>query len=471
MTAIDQVYQARTGLPSATSPMLKPIYIILGMHRSGTSLCSSIMSGLGINMADEKGEGLGNELGHWERWDLVALHDEILAFFNRAFYSPTHDFPLPPAWWAEPAIQPVLSRLEQLIADKVAHTDTFGFKDPRTCKLMPAWKRILARLHLRPKYVLCTRNPAHVAASLKARDGLDPAIGEYRCLDYLIECFRYTIDQDVLVIDYEDWFEDPFGTAQRLQNFLDLETAQSQQDIQIAVSHLVHSEMNRQGRNDMKARQPLVRHVYELIRQSSKNPDAFEKVRHFADQFIAFRQLLTPFEIQLQQIQDTAHAQLGSVQALYDQSMQQNSALQHALQAQTLARESAEQANAEAHAALQIQTVAWENADRATAEAHAALQIQILARKSAEQANAEQTLARENANAETHAVLDATIAERDHLRAALTTNEQLIAELQQSVQAQTLARENAEAALLAVPRQPKWLQPILAPHKLWQKTQ
>jgi len=49
----------------------------------------------------------------------------------------------------------------------------FRFKDPRTVRLMPVWHQIFSDLKLAPKIVLCLRDPAQVARSVKARDGLD----------------------------------------------------------------------------------------------------------------------------------------------------------------------------------------------------------------------------------------------------------------------------------------------------------
>ena len=55
-----------------------PIFIVLGMHRSGTSLCASMLNCLGVNIAEDIGVGNGNDRGHFERWDLVEIHDKIL---------------------------------------------------------------------------------------------------------------------------------------------------------------------------------------------------------------------------------------------------------------------------------------------------------------------------------------------------------------------------------------------------------
>src|SRR6516162_4401524 len=85
---------------TATSSALqrRPIVIVLGMHRSGTSLCSHILSALGVDMADDVGVDVGNDKGHWERWEIVEFHERILGFFNRGYSGGFHDFALPVAW-------------------------------------------------------------------------------------------------------------------------------------------------------------------------------------------------------------------------------------------------------------------------------------------------------------------------------------------------------------------------------------
>src|SRR5207253_3895915 len=68
----------RREVPRTAAPTLlsaaprRPIVMVLGMHRSGTSLCSHVLSALGLDMTDRvPGPGLempgeDNPLGHWE---------------------------------------------------------------------------------------------------------------------------------------------------------------------------------------------------------------------------------------------------------------------------------------------------------------------------------------------------------------------------------------------------------------------
>src|SRR5438132_13627300 len=85
----------------------RPIVLVLGMHRSGTSLCSHLLSALGVDMTDKIPAPGNTSLtpenprGHWERWEIVEFHDRILGLFNRDYRGRFHDLALPVAWWTD----------------------------------------------------------------------------------------------------------------------------------------------------------------------------------------------------------------------------------------------------------------------------------------------------------------------------------------------------------------------------------
>src|ERR1051326_7331075 len=115
----------------------RPIVVVLGMHRSGTSLCSHVLSALGVDMVDtiaapgSEGQAADNPRGHWERWEIVEFHDRILACFNRSYASVAHDFSLPVAWWADPRVTSVRREITAFLEGRM-EIGLFGFKDPRT---------------------------------------------------------------------------------------------------------------------------------------------------------------------------------------------------------------------------------------------------------------------------------------------------------------------------------------------------
>jgi hypothetical protein len=285
----------------------RPIVLVLGMHRSGTSLCSHILSTLGVDMADKiSAPGAAsptpeNPQGHWERWEIVEFHDRILSLFNRDYFGRFHDFSLPVAWWADPRVaqirREIIGFLEKRMGDGY-----FGFKDPRTVRLMPVWHHIFSELKLAPKIVLCLRNPAQVARSLNARDGLDPEIGEYRWLVHMIDFFRYAGNLDFFTVEYEEWFNNPLANIEKLQKFLDLPWQQSEADLGLVLSALIDPGARHDDSNHRETRQPLVRTLYMLAGRAGQD-GARDQIAYIISQFVSFQQLQRPF---LQVFEDVA---------------------------------------------------------------------------------------------------------------------------------------------------------------------
>src|SRR5690349_14671023 len=84
--------------------------IVLGMHRSGTSLLGGLLSQVGVVMgrslyAPQKGV---NEKGFWEHEDIVDTHDELLLTLKSQW---DDVLPWPDQWWESRDVQPLADRL------------------------------------------------------------------------------------------------------------------------------------------------------------------------------------------------------------------------------------------------------------------------------------------------------------------------------------------------------------------------
>jgi hypothetical protein len=197
-----------------------PVVAVLGMHRSGTSLCANILHMLGVDMADESGAGPANERGHWERTRINDLNDLVFAAFSRRWADLSHVLALPDGWLEDPRVRKVQAALVGWLAPRIGGRRAFGFKDPRTARLMPMWRQVFADLGAAPRYVLCVRDPAQVARSLAARDRMARGQAEYRWLVYNADAVAGVAGAPVCVVPYEDWFSRPVETARRLAAFV-----------------------------------------------------------------------------------------------------------------------------------------------------------------------------------------------------------------------------------------------------------
>ena len=289
----------------ASAVQRRPVVLVLGMHRSGTSLCSHILSALGIDMSDDIDVNPSNGRGHWERREIVEFHDRILRLFNRDFSGRFHDFVLPVAWWADPRVAQIKREIVAFLKQRMGD-GYFGFKDPRTVRLMPMWHQILNELKLAPKIVLCLRNPAQVARSLQVRDGLDLANGEYRWLVHMIDFYRYASNLDCCTVEYEEWFNNPPGSVKKLQQFLGLQWQQSESDLGLVLSGIIDPAARHDGANHRDASQPLVRTLYKLAAQSEQDAAARDQITYIASQFVSFQQLQKPLQQAFEEVALTA---------------------------------------------------------------------------------------------------------------------------------------------------------------------
>jgi hypothetical protein len=249
---------------------------------------------MGVDMADEIRPHESNAKGHWERWEIVAFHDRVLGLFNRGYSSPFHDFPLPAAWWADPRVHLIKSEIVAFLKTRMGEA-VFGFKDPRTVRLMPLWHRIFGELKLAPRIVLCLRNPAQVARSLKVRDGVDTDIAEYRWLVHMTDFFRYSSHFEVCTIEYEKWFSDPLVNFERLRTFLEMDWQQSEADLDLVLSGIIDPTLKHDSSDYEDAGHPLVRSLYRI----AKDGDAGRADRSrigIVSQFVSFQRLQEPFQ-------------------------------------------------------------------------------------------------------------------------------------------------------------------------------
>ena len=113
----------------------KQAVIVLGMHRSGTSLLAGICNFLGADLGAELIPAAeDNPRGFWENREVVEFHDEVLKKLNRNWDSV---LPVPKDWWQSADFVAEENRLSGLL-DRLFSTDEiWAVKDPRLCLLLP----------------------------------------------------------------------------------------------------------------------------------------------------------------------------------------------------------------------------------------------------------------------------------------------------------------------------------------------
>lgn len=176
--------------------------VVIGMHRSGTSLVTRVFSLLGANLpSDLLPPTEHNSEGYWESSGLISVHDEMLS----ALGSSWHDMgPLPAFWENENFIRPYRAKIVEALSTSFGDAGFFVVKDPRISRFVPLINSSLTELGAVPKFVIAVRNPLEVSASLKARDQFSFCKSLLLWLDHTLCAERATRGFDRMFVLYDD---------------------------------------------------------------------------------------------------------------------------------------------------------------------------------------------------------------------------------------------------------------------------
>ncbi|MCS5636265.1 MAG: sulfotransferase [Myxococcota bacterium] len=115
------------------------IYVVLGMHKSGTTLVSQILHRSGVDMGDgfEVG-GTYDQGNQWERREAFLVNLDLVGCKEGDYYSLDHyldaEGPLPSGSG---------SQMRRMIEACEAKGGDWGFKEPLTCLTYRLWRQVL----------------------------------------------------------------------------------------------------------------------------------------------------------------------------------------------------------------------------------------------------------------------------------------------------------------------------------------
>ena len=159
------VYVVPAAFMSKPKPVLKSqqVVVILGMHRSGTSLLTGTLQEAGLVLGDVVTSAPHNREGNREALQIRALHDDVLHCSGGS--------------WDHPPSKVVWQQVHRALRDQIVtgyqDEHCWGFKDPRSLFCLQGWLEALPQLQA----VAIFRHPEAVARSLQAREGMALADG------------------------------------------------------------------------------------------------------------------------------------------------------------------------------------------------------------------------------------------------------------------------------------------------------
>jgi hypothetical protein len=194
--------------------------IVLGMHRSGTSALARGLQMLGVYLGNDfLSPQPDNPTGYWEDRNIFEINERLLAAFGLKW----EDVALiDDARWHEQAVESLLAEAVQYLRSEFVGHSLWGFKDPRTIRLLPFWRLALRRLDVDESYLVVIRNPRSVANSLMRRQLMDAVTAHLLWLIYVVPNLSLIADRRFMVADYDLVISDPRQELERIARGLDI---------------------------------------------------------------------------------------------------------------------------------------------------------------------------------------------------------------------------------------------------------
>jgi len=202
----------------------KRIIVVLGMHRSGTSVITRALQVMGVDLGKHLMPGMPtyNQKGFFEDVDLNRINLQLFRCLSSEWdvLMPFSEVEL-----LDEKLDPLRTRAIELLREKTKGVRTFAMKDPRLPRVLPFWKKVFEICGLEASYVIAVRHPLSVSTSLGARDKFSEEKAHYLWLAHILPSILETVHSLRVVVDYDRLMDSPGKEIRRLARSLRLEAS------------------------------------------------------------------------------------------------------------------------------------------------------------------------------------------------------------------------------------------------------
>lgn len=199
--------------------MVSRCVIVLGSHRSGTSVLTRAQLAVGVDLGEcLYGPRSDNQKGFFEDKFANQQNEAFLARIDRRWHSL-----LAPEAIDHEVISDYQRNLQELILERFEGKPLWGLKDPRISRLWPYWVPVLVEAGVKPVFILANRHPYSVALSLFKRDRMPEAHALALWAIHQLDALEALLQHGGLVVDYDSMVDHPRQELQRIASFLGVE--------------------------------------------------------------------------------------------------------------------------------------------------------------------------------------------------------------------------------------------------------
>jgi hypothetical protein len=180
----------------------EPGVLVLGMHRSGTSVLAGVMDALGFDGGPATSMRPADRFncdGYREQLPIIELHERVLRELHGWASAPP---PVPSRRDVGKVVDLYAAGISQRVTQ--LYRGPWFMKDPRQCLLLPLWQEVRDETDIR---IAVFRKPDAVVASLTRRNGYPTALSVALWERYCNELLRGLEGAPAIVVPYEALIE------------------------------------------------------------------------------------------------------------------------------------------------------------------------------------------------------------------------------------------------------------------------
>ena len=260
--------------------------LVIGMHRSGTSALARGLQMLGVylgnNFLDTRPD---NPTGYWEDKNIYELNERLLAALGLKWEEVAL---IDDTRWHRPEVEVLRAEAVEYLRSQFVSHPLWGFKDPRTIRLLPFWQSVLRRLGVNESYLVVIRNPRSVAQSLLKRHGMDEITAHFLWLVYMVPYLSEIAGKLFIVADYDMVMADPRQQIERIARGLKIPLDESataaieQFASDFLDPNLRHSFFKESDFDTNPRLRPLTREAYLWLRRIAEDRIATDSPRFWS---------------------------------------------------------------------------------------------------------------------------------------------------------------------------------------------
>jgi hypothetical protein len=216
--------------------MTNKLAIVLGAHRSGTSMVTAGLESLGAYLGNKSTYvSTENPKGFFEDQDVVNFNDRLLGFLGGRWDNPLFDGRQSLANKSADQLDRWLDEAKEMFSTNYSGHELVAVKDPRICQLLPFWLKVFSQCGYSKKnifYIHICRHPIEVAQSQHKRKQQNPdfyflgkslmeTVSLWFSLSY--QSLRDSNTDQSIFLSYPELLDDPRGQLERIASFLGVE--------------------------------------------------------------------------------------------------------------------------------------------------------------------------------------------------------------------------------------------------------